>query len=198
MKLIIQIVLLVAAVFMGYMIYDSIDSKIKLEEEISKRKEVVIERLEQVKDAQINYKKVRGEYAKSFIQLKDFLQNDSLIIVKAIGEVPDSLLGQESKALEMGIITRDTTKIPVREELFKENFDKIVSSISIIPFSEGKEFSIDAGEVEKGKVKVKVFEVSAPYTEIFKGLKTKNEGIDMSAALTIGSMTEPTTNGNWD
>lgn len=198
MKLIIQIVLLIGSIFMGYMIYDSIDSKIKLEEEIKRRKEVVIERLEHVKEAQINYKKVRGQYAKSFAQLKDFLQNDSLIIVKAIGEVPDSLLGQESKALEMGIITRDTTKIPVREELFKENFDKIVSDINIIPFSEGTEFSIDAGEVEKGKVKVKVFEVSAPYKEIFKGLKTANEGIDMSAALTIGSMTEPTTNGNWD
>jgi len=198
MKLIIQIVLLIASIFMGYMIYDSIDSKIKLEEEIKARKEVVIERLEHVKEAQINHKKVKGTYAKSFAQLKHFLQNDSLIIVKAIGEVPDSLLGQESKALEMGIITRDTTKIPVREELFKDNFDEIVSSISIIPFSDGKEFSIDAGEIEKGKVKMKVFEVSAPYTEIFKGLKTDNEGIDMTAALTIGSMTDPTTNGNWD
>ena len=54
------------------------------------------------------------------------------------------------------------------------------------------------GEVEKGKVKVKVFEVSAPYTEIFKGLKTDNEGIDMAKSLTLGSMTEPSVNGNWD
>lgn len=198
MKYIIQIVLIVAALFMGYMIYNSIQSKIELEQEVKRRKAVVIERLEEVREAQISYKKVRGEYAKSFAQLKDFLMNDSLIIVKAIGEVPDSLLGQESKALEMGIITRDTTKIPVREELFKENFDKVVSNISIIPFSDGKEFKIDAGEVEKGKVKVKVFEVSAPYTEIFKGLKTDNEGIDMSESLILGSMTEPSTNGNWD
>ena len=198
MKLVIQLVLLVASAFMGYMIYDSIDSKIKLEEEIRSRKDVVIERLENVKEAQISFKKVKGQYAKSFAQLKHFLENDSLIIVKAIGEVPDSLLGQESKALEMGIITRDTTKIPVRAELFKDNFEKVVSEINIIPFSEGTEFSIDAGEIEKGKVKVKVFEVSAPYKEIFKGLKTDYEGIDMSQALTIGSMTEPTTNGNWD
>lgn len=198
MKLVIQLVLIVAAGFMGYMIYDSIDSKIELEKEIKYRKGVVIERLENIKEAQINHKKVKGEYAKSFAQLKHFLQNDSLVIVKAIGEVPDSLIGQESKALEMGIITRDTTKIPVRQEVFKENFDEILADLSVIPFSEGSEFSIDAGEIEKGKVKVKVFEVSAPYTEIFKGMDIKNEGVDLSEALTVGSMFEPTTNGNWD
>jgi hypothetical protein len=198
MKLVIQLVLIVASAFMGYLIYDSIDSKIELEKEVKHRKAVVIERLEQIKEAQISYKKVRGEYAKSFDQLKDFLENDSLVVVKAIGVVPDSLLGQEAKALAMGIIVRDTSKIAVRNELFKENFQKVVDSLAIIPFSGGSSFSINSGEVEKGKVKVKVFEVTAPYKEIFKGLKTDNEGIDMNQALILGSMTEPSINGNWD
>ena len=198
MKLVIQLVLIVASAFMGYLIYDSIDSKIELEKEVRLRKGVVIERLEQIKEAQINYKKVRGEYAKSFDQLKDFLVNDSIIVVKAIGVVPDSLLGQEAKALAMGIIVRDTSKIAVREELFKDNFQQVVDSLSIIPFSGGTKFSINSGEIEKGKVKVKVFEVTAPYTEIFKGLKTDNEGIDMTQSLILGSMEEPNINGNWD
>lgn len=198
MKLVIQLVLIVASAFMGYLIYDSIDSKIELEKEIKHRKSVVIERLEQIKETQINYKKVRGEYAKSFDQLKDFLINDSIIVVKAIGVVPDSLLGQESKALALGIIVRDTNKIAVREELFKDNFQQVVDSLAIIPFSGGTQFSINSGEIEKGKVKVKVFEIKAPYTEIFKGLKTDNEGIDMTQALILGSMTEPSINGNWD
>lgn len=198
MKLVIQLVLIVASAFMGYLIYDSINSKIELEKEVKHRKIVVIERLEQIKEAQINYKKVRGEYAKSFEQLKNFLENDSLIVVKAIGVVPDSLLGQEAKALAMGIIVRDTSKIAVKEELFKGNFQQVVDSLATIPFSGGKQFSIKSGEIEKGKVKVKVFEVTAPYTEIFKGLKTDNEGIDMTQALILGSMTEPSINGNWD
>ncbi|MCB9174921.1 MAG: hypothetical protein H6589_09955 [Flavobacteriales bacterium] len=198
MKLVIQLVLIVASAFMGYLIYDSINSKIELEKEVKHRKAVVIERLEQIKEAQISYKKVRGEYAKSFDQLRDFLENDSLIVVKAIGVVPDSLLGQEAKALAMGIIVRDTSKIAVRNEMFKENFQQVVDSLSIIPFSGGSNFSINSGEVEKGKVKVKVFEVTAPYKEIFKGLKTDNEGIDMNQALILGSMTEPSINGNWD
>ncbi len=198
MRLVIQLVLIVASLFMGYLVYYSISSKIELEKEVKNRKLVVIERLEQIKEAQINYKKVRGEYANSFEKLRDFLENDSLVVVKAIGDIPDSLIGQESKALRLGIIVRDTSKIAVKSEIFKDNFRKIVDSLDVIPFSGGKKFVINSGEVEKGKVKVKVFEVSATYIDILKGLKTDNEGIDMTKSLTLGSMTEPSINGNWD
>lgn len=37
---------------------------------------------------------------------------DSIILIHAEGEVPDSLLGREQKALEMGLIVRDSTKVP--------------------------------------------------------------------------------------
>ncbi len=107
-------------------------------------------------------------------------------------------MGNEAEALRLKIIIRDTTKIPVREELFKENFQTFVDSISYIPFSGGEKFTIAAGELEKGKMKVKVFEVKAPITSVFKGLETDNEGIDMSLFIAIGSMEEPTTNGNWN
>ena len=186
------------AVFLAYLNYDSIDSKIVLTETVNKRNKVVQERLEQVRDAQVEYKKVRGEYANSFDKLVDFLKNDSISQVKMIGEVPDSLLGRESEALAMGIIIRDTLKIPVRNELFKDNFANVVDSMMYIPFSGGKQFAIRAGEVEKGKVKVKVFEVVAHLTDIYKGLDTDNEGYNMKDSLMIGSMEEPTTNGNWD
>ena len=43
MKLVIQLVLLVASAFMGYMIYDSIDSKIKLEEEIDDNEDLELD-----------------------------------------------------------------------------------------------------------------------------------------------------------
>lgn len=192
---IIFVVLILVAVYVNY---TSVSNKIKLEKDITSRKAVVIERLEQVKEAQINFKKVKGFYAGSFEQLTHFLMNDSLVYINAIGEVPDSLLGQEAKALELGIISRDTALIAVRDELFQPNFQQVVDSLSFIPFSGKKKFKIESGEIEKGKVKVKVFEVNAPYTDIFRGLKTDNEGIDMTKSLTLGSMVEPTINGNWD
>ena len=169
---IVKVVFLGLIVVVAYMNYDSVQSKIELTQTVKDRNVVVQQRLEQVRDAQVEYKKVRGEYAGSFDQLIDFLKNDSLIQVKAIGEVPDSLLGREAEALAMGIITRDTTKIPVRNVLFAENFDQVVDSMKYVPFSGGKEFVIRAGEIEKGLVKVKVFEVVSYLTDVYSGLKT--------------------------
>ncbi len=198
MKIGIQAALAILSIFIAYLIWNSIDSKIVLTENVATRSKVVQQKLEQIRDAQVEYKKVRGEYAGTFEQLVDFLVNDSIVQVKMVGEVPDSLLGNEAEALRLKIIIRDTTKIPVREELFKENFQTFVDSISYIPFSGGEKFTIAAGELEKGKMKVKVFEVKAPITSVFKGLETDNEGIDMSLFIAIGSMEEPTTNGNWN
>lgn len=197
MKIGIQLGLAILAGFIAYMIWDSIDSKIVLTETVKVRRNEVKERLTQISEAQIEYKKVRGAYAGSFDALTNFLKNDSIVQVKMEGEVPDSLLGKEALALEMGIIKRDTTKIPVREILFTDNFDKIVANMSIIPFAEGKQFTIKAGAIEKNKNQVSVFEVSAALTDIYAGLETDNEGYDMTEFMAVGSMEEPTTNGNW-
>jgi hypothetical protein len=198
MKIGIQALLAILSILIAYLIWDSIDSKIVLTESVETRNKVVHERLEQIRDAQVEYKKVRGEYAKTFDNLIDFLKNDSIPQVKMEGEVPDSLIGKEALALEMGIIKRDTTKIPVREILFVENFNKVLDSIAYIPYSGGAKFTMDAGKVEKGKVVVGVFEAKASYKDVYKGLKTDNEGIDMSKFIAIGNMEDPTTNGNWN
>lgn len=194
---IVKIVFVALIAVAAYMNYDSIQSKIELEKEIKKRNQVVQNQLENIRDAQIEYKKIKGEYAGDFNKLLDFLNNDSIVLVYSEGEVPDSLIGQESRALELGIIIRDTTKVPVREELFKDNFDKVVKDMNIVPFSDGVEFEIAAGEIEKGKVMVKVFEVKTPYKNVYHGLDLKNEGVDLDAYIAVGSMEEPTTNGNW-
>ncbi|HEY9081866.1 MAG TPA: hypothetical protein VIN73_00915 [Vicingaceae bacterium] len=194
---VIKIVFVALIAVAAYMNYDSIQSKIELEKEIKKRNQVVQEHLENIRDAQIEYKKIKGEYAGDFNKLLNFLNNDSIVLVYSEGEVPDSLIGQEARALELGIIVRDTTKVPVREELFKENFDKVVKDMNIVPFSDGVEFEIASGEIEKGKVMVKVFEVKTPYKNVYNGLDLKNEGVDLDAYIAVGSMEEPTTNGNW-
>ncbi|MGB0888360.1 MAG: hypothetical protein ACPGSL_09575 [Vicingaceae bacterium] len=198
MKIVIQIVLAIASVGMAYLIWDSIDSKIVLTETVDMRNAVTQERLTQISEAQIEYKKVRGNYASSFDELIGFLKNDSVIQVKMEGEVPDSLLGKEALALEMGIIKRDTSKIPVRNILFTDNFDNIVDSMPYIPFAGGKQFTIAVNTIEKNKIKLPVFEVKADLKDIYVGLKTDNEGYDMEDYLAVGSLEEAKTNGNWD
>ena len=37
----------------------------------------------------------------------------------------------------------------------------------------------------------------ATFTNVYNGLKTKNENVDLEDVLKVGSMTEPITTGNW-
>jgi hypothetical protein len=192
MKIAIQLGLAVIAVILAYFIYDGIQNKIIFQEKAQARREVVQERLMHVVTAQKSFKGERGRYSANFNELLHFLKNDSLTIIKAIGNVPDTLT--EAQAVEQGIVIRDTSLVPART-IFGNNF--AVDSLKIVPFSEGNEFKMKAGVIEKNKVNVNVFEASAKLGDVYNGLKTKNENIDLEDLLKVGSMTEPITTGNW-
>ncbi|MBR9831671.1 hypothetical protein [Acidiluteibacter ferrifornacis] len=193
MKIAIQAVLLIAAVVLAYLVYDSVNSRIEFEKKLEYRKGVVVENLIHLRTAQNEFKGEKKRYAKTFDELFGFIKYDSISVIKAIGNVPDSLT--EQQAVELGIVLRDTTKIAAIDSVLKGmNLD----SLKYIPFSGGEIFKIDAGQIEKNKVNVNVFEVSAKYSQFLKGLSTKNENIDLENELKVGSMEEPTTSGNWE
>ena len=192
MKYGIQAVLLVVALVLAYFIYDGIQNKIEFREGAQARREVVQDRLVNVVIAQKQYKTENGRYASNFPELINFVMNDSLTFVRAVGNVPDSLT--EIEAVEMGIVTRDTSLVPANT-IFPANF--AIDSIKYVPFSGGKEFKIQSGVIEKNKVNVNVFEVSTTLKEVYKGLKTKNEAVKLTDEIKVGSMTEPITTGNW-
>lgn len=192
MKIAIQLGLAVVAVILAYFIYSGIQDKIIFQEKAQARREVVQNRLLDVVTAQKSFKGERGRFSANFDELLHFLNNDSLTIIKAIGNVPDTLT--ESQAVELGIVIRDTSLVPA-STIFPEDY--AIDSLRIIPFSEGNEFKMKAGVIEKNKVNVNVFEASATLKDVFNGLNTKNENIDMDDKIQVGSMTEPITTGNW-
>ena len=60
-----------------------------------------------------------------------------------------------------------------------------------------KKVKNQSGRIKTNNQKIKVFKVEASYKDIFNGMDVKNEGVDLDKFMTLGSMTEPTTNGNW-
>ena len=148
------------------------------------------------------YKKANNAYANNFESLLDFLESDSMVIVKAIGETPDSLTDIE--ALELGIISRDTAYVLARKTVFdaayidsrKNEFPLDIDNLTTVPNSDAV-YSIDAGIVEKGNVIVQVFEISTTYATVFTGLDAKNRSYELDNLLKVGSMDEASLNGNW-
>lgn len=194
-----QIVLLIVIIGLAYGVYESIMGPVRFNNEMKRRRVVVIERLKDIRIAQNAYRKVHKVYASDFDSLIHFLKNGQLILTKMNSTLPDSLseIG-DVEAIRLGYLTVDTTYVNAYESLFKgrENFN--VDKLSYIPNSEGEKFKMDSGEIEKGKVQVPVFEVIAEKHTFLKGLDIGYVNNENVKDLKMGSMEEPSIDGNWE
>jgi hypothetical protein len=200
----IMIIVLVAFMFsFAYVDYESVSIPIRFEKEKTKRYTEIIQRLKDIRTAQNAYKDAKGKFANNFDDLINFVNNDSLPIARNLGSydedyyteqqaldsgiiithLPDTLTAE--RAVQLGLVVRDTVKIPVKESIFNPNF--VADSLRYVPYS-GVEFKIGAGEVMTGsEVKVKVFEVYDP------------DPFDIWDTLRVGSLTEANNSaGNWE
>ena len=198
----IQLILWPVIIILAWLVYRSPISLKEFQEETNYRKSAVVQDLKDIRTAQIAFKDKYRVYAGDFNSLLSFVKNDSLAVVKAIGETPDSLT--ESQALSAGIISRDTVFVPAYQTIFNQDyldtrdsrFPFDLDKLPIVPFSD-EMFNIESGNIEKGKVVVQVFEVSTTYTTFLNGLDATNKGIDLNNIIRVGSMSDVSINGNW-
>ena len=198
----IALILIPLNIILAYFVYNSINSEVEFQQVAKVRVAENVQKLKDLRQVQIAYKKVNNTYSNNFESLIDFLENDSMAIVKAIGETPDSLT--DAQALELGIISRDTAYVLAKETVFdeaylssrNEKFPLDLSALTTVPHSD-QNYSVDAGMVEKGKVMVQVFEISTTYGTVFTGLDAENKSFELGNLLKVGSMDEASLNGNW-
>ena len=198
----VQLLLWPVIIILAWLVYRSPISLKEFQEETNLRKLAVIQDLKDIRTAQIAFKDKYRVYAGDFNSLLSFVKNDSLAVVKAIGETPDSLT--EDQALLAGIISRDTVFVPVYQTIYNKDyldtrdsrFPFDLEKLSMVPFSD-ETFNIESGNIEKGKVVVQVFEVSTTFGTFLNGLDATNKGIDLDNTLRVGSMSDASINGNW-
>ena len=204
----IALILIPINILLAYFVFNSIDSEVEFQELAKVRIIENVQKLKDLRQVQIAYKKANNTYANNFESLLDFLENDSMSIIKASGETPDSLINNEQisdeKALELGLITRDTSYVLANKIVFdttymasrNKEFPLNINKLITVPHSDAI-YNIEAGQVEKGNVIVQVFEISTNYGIVFTGLDAKNKSYELDALLKVGSMTEASLNGNW-
>ncbi len=209
MKTVIQIVLIIAIIGLGYLCYDSINSVIRFNRIHKIRTEVNIQKLKDIRTAQVAYKSQFEKYTGSFDTLINFVKNDSLKLVKKEGSLSDSLLAEgwtEKKALSVGLIKRDTILVSVLDSLFGKKFQ--IDSLKYVPFVDNEEYEMGAGVVVTGSgVSVEVFEAKV-HNNIFLDGLDKQEIINLNdkalkleryPGLKVGSLDETNNNaGNWE
>ncbi len=200
MKTVYQILLLVLIVVLSYLVFESIMTPIRFNNEKDKRYAKTIDRLKDIRTAQLAYRSVHNKFTGSFDTLINFVKYDSFRVVRQIGSMDDSL------AVAQGLVRRDTVAISVLDSLFKKGYP--VDSLRYVPYTGGAEFELGAGELLTGSgLKIKVFEAKVHNDVLLKGLDRQlviNENdlrkkLERFPGLQVGSLTEATNNaGNWE
>ncbi len=194
MKTAIHIGLTIAILVLVYFIYETIMEPVHFRQDAREREQKVIERLKDIRQAQIAHRSRYGKFTGDLDSLVNFIRNDSLAIVRAIGTVPDTLT--ESEAVRKGIVQRDSTWIPAIDTLFR-NRKYPLDSLPYVPFSGGKRFTMKSGTIERGLVELPVFMASTEIPHYMRGLEYKIY-YTRERGLQVGSMIESSLDGNWE
>ncbi len=212
-RIFIQVLLLAGAAALVYLIWDTIQAPITFDKEKQARYEPTIQKLKEIRQAQIAYKDVNERFSGDWDKLIEFVKTDSLPEIRKIGMLTDSMVAEgltEKDALKQGLIIRDTVKVSVLEKLFGADYP--IDEINIIPNTNGEEkFSIDETILVTGSgIAVPVFECKAHNNQILKELKDdygqfiinlneQRRANELYPGLKVGSTENPNNNaGNWE
>ena len=211
MRRVIQVLFVLIIIVLGYLIVESIMEPIRFNQEVEIRETATIDRLIDIREAQKAYKDVYKRYTGSFDTLVDFLRIDSFSVTKAIGEIPEEWLEElglekaRDKAIAEGVISRETTMVPVKDSLFSAGYP--IDSLRYAPFTDNVEFKMESGEIlTSSNLLVQVVEVSVLYDDLLAGLdrqlivnyKDERMKIVGFEGVKFGSLEEGTLTGNWE
>ena len=209
MKTALRIILAIVIIGLGYALYRSIQTPIEFRRVKNQRYEATIQKLKDIRKAQLAFKDEHGQFTGSFDTLIHFVKTDSLSVVKAIGRIPDEMLEAgmtEQQALREGIISRDTIKVAIKDSLFRADFD--IDDLWRVPFTDNDSFKLGARTVESGNVEVEVFEARV-HNDVLLYDQNKQLVINLNErmekrlnkfpGLKVGDLQEPNNNaGNWE
>ena len=207
MKLGIQAALWIASIFFAYKIYDSVSGPIRFNKVKNQRYAKVINRMKDIRTAQIAHKDVTGVYANNFDSLVKFIDEG----IFTLTEKRDSSYMEYDRTYRIDmlreVIVVDTLGyVPVKDSLFKDT-DRF-RNMAFIPIEgiEDSTFQIKAEVINKNGYKVPVFEVKiAKNVVLFDQdddfIKQENETVSVDGVngpeIILGSLTNVSTNGNW-
>jgi hypothetical protein len=204
-QLIVTVVVAAGAVYFAVMDYTVIQDELAFHREKEKVKTAVVQRLKDIRKAQLAYNKEYGKYANSFDSLLYFLKHDKVSLIKRLGSLPDSLPTEEMameagiiqgmpegmtdmEVIEQGLIVRDTVEVDVLNYVFNEDDrDKrktrfYVDSLPYVPYADHR-FQMESDIVDISGAPTPVFQVKDPKP--------------FAERYMLGSLTEASTSGNW-
>ena len=189
-----------------YQIYQSINSPIKFNQVKNERYLKVIDRLKDIRNAQVAFKSVNGIYSSSFDELIKFVDSAQFTIVQK----RDSSYMQYDRVYRIDmlreVIVIDTLGyVSVKDSLFSNNDS--YKKMAYVPIDGvDEQFKLKADIIDKNGYNVPVFEVRVSKDLILFGLSRdlitqEKQTVSVDGVngpdIVLGSLSDVSTNGNW-
>ena len=181
MKKLFQIILAVAIVGLVYVIYVQISTPIRFDKETKAKKAQVIDRIKDIRTAQLAFKSKYQHFTASFDSLSAFVLTDTLELERKIVDEDDSAAMAMLK--KSGKKNIEKFKIAVIDTIFapKKVTRQDVENFRFIPGTGNKaQFIMEAGIITtESKVVIPVVECRAPYKAFLDTVAYRQEVINL-------------------
>ena len=207
LSILINILLFAIIVFLAWQVVKSIQAPIKFNNEQKARETKVVERLIDIRNAEVLYKNATNKYTDSFDSLISFCQTAEIPIVKIVPDPTDTTFTRT--------INDTIGFVKVMDSIQGARGSFNINDLKFVPFGANNEqFELEAGTISRNGIEIPVFEARTPY-EVYlatpgaafsekewnqrrDNAKAEKESINRYAGLKVGSMEEASTDGNWE
>ena len=206
MKTVLKLGLWVLSIVFAYLIYLSVNAPIEFKKIKQERFAEVISVMKDIRNSQEAYKTVKGEFAKDFNSLIQFIDTARYTITQQ----RDSSFYEFNKVYRIDMLKEikivDTLGfISIKDSLFKK--DTRYKNMMNVPFGQnGEQFKMEAKVIRKNDYRVPVFRISVDknvilYDQAADLMATENSQINVEEVngpqIIVGSLEDVSSNGNW-
>lgn len=208
MKLVIQLLLWVAIVFLGYLVFESVYSSTRFNDIKQERYAKVIENLKDLRIAQLAHNEIEGSFQDNFDDLVRFIDTAQFTLTQRRDSV---MLDEEyletygvDNWIEVTVI--DTLGFRSVKDSLYGNSNRYKDMIKIPLDHVDAEFEMDAGTINRSGNTIAVFEVKVAKDIILADqdpalVAQENQVVSVDDVngpyIRVGSMNEVVTTGNW-
>ena len=206
MKTVLQIVLWIVCVLLGYMIYRSVTGPIEFDKIKKERFTEVIDRLKDIRNAQEAFKSVNGRYSNDFESLIKFVDTGRYVITTQ----RDSSYLEFDKNYGIDMLREvkiiDTLGyVNVKDSLFAGS-DRYKNLMKVPHAANNETFTMKAEFLEQSGYRAPVFEARVAKSVILSDqpadlLARENAQVSVEqvngSEIKVGSLTKVSTSGNW-
>lgn len=206
MKTVLQIVLWIVCIVLGYLIYESVTGPIEFAKVKTQRYAEVIDKLKDIRNAQEAYKTVNNQYANDFESLITFVDTGEYVITTQ----RDSSYMEFDKVYQIDLLREvkiiDTLGyVSVKDSLFGSS-DRYKDMMKVPYAANNENFTMKAEFIEQSGYRAPVFEAKVAkdvvlYDQPEDLVARENAQVSVEEVngneIRVGSLSKVSTSGNW-